>query len=261
MEDDTTILKFLNDGVTYMYSWRDKRYGLSSPKSIYQKVRLSVIFLNNNKINFVLLLLIYISLEFVGNSTLLVLFWSFNTTDPRTKNWILVTLMANLPVKVWRALVKTVIMHVLASALKRRGSVIDLNDIKGFWEHCTFRLIFIEFCLDCVLCSPLNIAQALIFNDLTMFCTYLLFSFLLNCIFNTMQLLVYEDPSIPLFSAASWCVSVFMSQTYFGSILSTFIFLFSLLPFVIFTPIGMLVQLLATYEIIGFSSPDEVINV
>lgn len=248
----------LSESLQRMTEWRHKRYGLSQPKPFSQKLQRAYQFVMKNKMNFVVLLVAYFIAETIGNAGLLVLQWTLDKDTPKTSYLILVQLTANWPVRLWRSFLNTCILHVLLQAMKRRGNEILLGDLMGIKSVMSFRLFLSMFISDIILASPMAIAQALLSSDLVWAVIYIIFAFLTNWVFSNAQILLFEDPELSFPTCLIWSAASALSPSSFSVILISTTFIFFTAPFIITTPLLLVLQILTFFEVFGYSSPAEV---
>ena len=256
-------MNYKNDGslaesIIKLTEWRQKRYGLSSPKTLKQKILRSIQIVLKNKLNFLILILGYFIIETIGNAALLVLQWSFDKDSPKTNHLILVQITANWPIKIWRSLLNSFVLYIVLSAIKRKGNILNLTDIFNLKLIFTKKTLFLMFISDIILSSPLSISQALISSDIVWAIIYLIVGFILNWIFGMSQILLFEDFNLPISFYFIWSASVTFSSTYFSSIFFSYLFIFISTPLIITTPLLLVLQIITFFDIFGFSSPDEV---
>jgi len=248
----------LSESLNQMTEWRHKRYGLSSPKSLQHKLSRSIQIVFRNKLNFFLLLLGYFAAETIGNAALLVFQWTIDKDSPKTNYLILVQLTANWPVRLWRSILNTGVIHVVLGALKRRGHVLQLSDLTSGTGLFSWRMLILMFVTDVVLSSSMSIAQALLSTDIVWAIVYMVSGFILNWLFGMAQVLLFEDPNLNIASYFIWSATAALTPSFFFSILSSCVCVFFLTPLIITTPVLLVLQMLTFFEVFGFSSPAEV---
>lgn len=248
----------LSESIQQMQEWRHKRYGLSTPKPFLQKLHRAYLITSKNKMNFFILLLVYFVAETVGNAGLLVFQWTLDKDSPKSSYLILVQLTANWPIRIWRSILNTIVLHVVISCVKRRGSELELSDIMGIRSIMTWRIFLSMFLTDIVLASPMAIAQALFSSDFVWAVIYMIFGFILNWLFGNAQILLFEDPQLSFGSCFIWSAYAALSPNSFSVILISYLFVFLATPLIITTPILLVLQILTFFEVFGYSSPSEV---
>lgn len=249
----------LSESLQQMTEWTHKRYGLSAIKPFSQKFRRAYQIANKNKMNFFILLLAYFFAETIGNAGLLVFQWTLDKDSPRSSYLVLVQLTANWPIRIWRSILNTCVLHVVLSCMKRRGNEIILSDVMGIRSIMTWRIFFSMFLTDIVLASPVAIAQALFSTDLVWAVIYMIFGFILNWLFGNAQILLFEDPHLSVWSCFIWSANAALSPKTFTPILISYTFVFFTTPFIITTPLLIVLQILTFFEVFGYSSPTEVL--
>ena len=248
----------LSGSIQYMTDWRHSRYGLSSPKPFSQKISRSIRIVLKNKMNFLILILAYLSLQTLGNAALLILRWYVeNITETPNSYFVLIQLTADLPVRIFHSLLNMLVLHVLMKTVKRRGHVLCLSDLIDVSCLLKPKLILSMILSDILLSSPFAIAQVLFEKDVILALIYLAFGFFLNWIFGLAPILMMEDPNISILTAHIWSAHSSF-HTSMSSVFLCTLFIFILTPFVIFTPLNLILQLLTFYEIFGFYSASEV---
>jgi hypothetical protein len=238
--------------------WRQGRFGIIPSRPLFQKLKRSYQVVMRNKLNFLFLLLSYFIAETIGNAGLLVFQWTLDKDSPRTGYLILVQLTANWPVRLWRAILNTCVLHVVLQALKRRESELVLSDIVAISQIMTWKL-FASMCIsDIFLASPIAIAQALLTSDLTWSLIYAVFGFLLNWAFGLAQILLFEDSNLSIFSCFVWSAAIALdSSTGLTVFLSSLIIFFST-PLLLTTPFLLVLQGLTFFEVFGYRSAAEI---
>lgn len=241
-----------------MQEWRHRRYGLSTPKPFFQKLRRAYYITSKNKMNFFILLVIYFIAETVGNAALLVFQWTLDKDSPKSSHLILVQLTANWPIRIWRSILNTCILNVVISCIKRRGNELLLSDITGVRRIMTWRIFLSMFLTDIILASPMAIAQALFSSDFVWALIYMIFGFILNWLFGNSQILLFEDPQLSFGSCLVWSAYTALSPNSFFVILISYLFVFLATPLIVTTPILLVLQMLTFFEVFGYSTPSEV---
>ena len=241
-----------------MTDWRHSRYGLSAPKPFSTKISRSLRIVLKNKGNFFLLILLYFVVETLGNAGLLIVRWYVEqVTETPNSYFVLIELTADLPVRILHSLLNMILLHVLMNTVKRRGHVLCLSDLMDIQKFTNFKLVFSMIISDIMLSSPFAVAQALYKKDIILALIYLAFGFFMNWIFGLAPILMMEDQSISFLTAHIWSAHSSF-QTSMSSVFLCNFFIFVLTPFVIFTPLNLILQLLTFYEIFGFFSASEV---
>jgi hypothetical protein len=241
-----------------MSEWRHKRYGVSCPRSFFEKLQRSYDIVTINKLPFFLLLLLYFIAETIGNAGLLIFQWTLDSEAPHSSQHILVQLTANWPAGIWRSLLNACLLNVVLKAMKRRGKELLLSDILGIRSLFGWKLFLSMFLTDVVLATPLAIAQALFSSDFVWAITYAVFGLVLNWLFGMAQILLFEDPSLSILSCFIWSAAMSFNPTYFSGILTSYIGIFITTPLVVTTPFLLVLQILLFFEVFGYASPSEV---
>lgn len=254
-EEETPLFDgSLSESLQHMKDWTKKRHDIYTPKPLFEKLRRAHEIVMKNKLNFFLLLLIYFAAETIGNAGLLVFQWTLDKDSPHTSYLILVQLTANLPVRIWRALLNSCVLHVVLQALKRNGNELLLSDIIGIKDLISWKMFFAMFIADLVLASPMAIAQALFATDFVWAVVYMIFGFLLNWIFGMAQILLFEEHTLSIGSCFVWSASAALSPATFGPLLLSCVVVFFGAPLVITAPWLLVLQLLTFFEVFGDSS-------
>lgn len=237
-----------------MGEWRINRHNLGMNLDFTQKLRRAWHIVDQNKLNFLLLLLWYFVTETIGNAALLVVQWTLDKNTPRTSYLILVQLTANWPVRLWRALLNMCVLNVVLRGLKREDTQISLGDIAGVKSVISVKIVFSMFIADIVLASPMAIAQALISSDLLWSFVYLVFGFLLNWLFGMAPFLVFEDHKLGIWTCLGWSAAAALSPAAFSTVLASCLFVFFATPFVVTAPLVLVMQVLTFFQVFGFGT-------
>jgi hypothetical protein len=211
-----------------------------------------------NKLSFLLLILLYFTAETIGNAGLLMVQWTIEKDAPRNGYAVLVQLTANWPIRVWRSILNSCVLHVLLQGLKRRRNELALSDLLGIRNIMSWKLFVAMFVSDVILASPMTIAQALMSSDLVWAVVYLLFGFFLNWLFGFAQVLLFEDPSLSLMSCLVWSASAALDPSTFAPVLISCLSVFLTTPLIVTTPFLLVLQLLTFFEVFGYRSPAEI---
>lgn len=248
----------LSSVLQHMTEWKHTRYGLSSPKPFKTKIEKAFQIVLKNKLSFTILLLGYFIAGIVGNSVVLLIQWAIDANAPKSGFQILVILTASWPLTIWRSLLNICVMHVLISAMKRKGHKIFLSDLTGTLRILSIKLVLATIASDSILASPMEIAQTLFPTSFVWAIIYLVFGFLLNWVFSMAQILVYEDQSIPFLSSFIWSAAAALSPSSFASVAVANLAIFFGAPLIISTPFVMVLQFITFFEIFGYASAEEV---
>jgi hypothetical protein len=234
--------------------WRHGRFGINSSRPLLQKFKRSQQIVMRNKLPFVLLLVLYFVAETIGNAGLLVLQWMMDKDSPRTGYLILVQLTANWPVRLWRGILNTCVLHVVMQALKRPEGELWLSDIFGIRQVMTWKLFASMFISDILLASPIAIAQALLTSDLIWALIYGVLGFLLNWAFGLAQILLFEDPKLSIVSCFVWSAAMALDPSAFWNVCVSSLVTFFATPLIVTTPFLLVLQLLTFFEIFGYGA-------
>jgi hypothetical protein len=152
----------------------------------------------------------------------------------------------------------TCLLNVVLQALKRRDNELSLSDITGTRSILTWKLFGSMLISDFLLTSPMAVAQVLLGSDLIWSFVYAISGFLLNWTFGLAQILLFEDPNLPLIFCFVWsAVTAFESSTFSGIFLSS-LFVFFTMPLIVTAPFLLVLQLLTFFEVFGYRSPAEI---
>jgi hypothetical protein len=121
----------LAESLQELSQWRHTRYGITPPKPFLQKLQRCYHIVLRNKLSFFLLIVLYFIAETVGNAGLLMVQWTIEKDAPRNGYAVLIQLTANWPIRVWRSILNSCVLHVILQALKRRRKVLALMDVFG----------------------------------------------------------------------------------------------------------------------------------
>jgi hypothetical protein len=78
-----------------LMQWRHTRFGIVPSRPFFHKLHRSYEIVCRNKLNFTILLFLYLAAQTLGNASLLMLQWTIDKDHPSAGNLILVQLTAN----------------------------------------------------------------------------------------------------------------------------------------------------------------------
>lgn len=241
-----------------MTDWKHGRYGISTAKPFGQKLSRAGLIVSRNKLSFTILLLGYLVLQTLGNSALLYAKWSIDKDVPKNNFIVLVQITSSIPIRILHSLLNLAVLYIVMCAIKRRGHDLVLSDVLQLKDILSLKLVAVCVVYDIMLSSPLSIAQALFHKDLVLSLIYFAFGFFLNWLFGLAIFLIVEDQSLSSVTVFVWSASAALSGSTFLSIAATSLFSLFVTPFVILTPILLVLQVLTFYETFGFFSAAEV---
>jgi hypothetical protein len=248
----------LAESLHQLSQWRHSRFGVSSPRPFSQKLQHCYNIVAANKYGFMMLILIYLVAETMGNAGLLLLRWAIDKDAPRDGHLLLVQLTASWPVRVWVSLLNSLVLYAVLQALKRRGNELSLSDIFGMRTVMSWRIFVSMLISDIILCSPLEIAQTLLESDFAWAAIYVVIGFVLNWLFGMAQVLVFEDPNVSVVSCFVWSAAMALDTSTFCTVIVAYAFIFVATPLVVTAPLLIVLQLLTFFEVFGYRSPAEV---
>ena len=249
----------LTDSLQRMAEWRHKRYGITSPKPIMQKLRTSINIFRKNKLSFFVLLFLYFVIQTVGNAGLLVLQWVFDKNVPEKSYLLLVQLTAKWPIRILRSFLNAVVTNTILLALKRKDNKIIISDILTIKSVLSIKFCCTMFINDILLASPISVAITVFTRDPLWGFIYLIFGFVLNWFFGFTQILLFENPNLTVLDYFVWSISSIMtSNNILMMVMITKLLELIASPLIITTPVLLVLEALSFYEVFGFATSAEV---